>query len=96
MNIKASIIGLIATTLLSSAMIANAAPVKTAAKPAVHASKTMTKHQMAKHPMAKRTLKRVMKRSHAKPGARVTTTKMTHRIVKVRHMKKVQHTAKTR
>jgi hypothetical protein len=90
MNIKASIIGLIATTLLSSAMIANAAPVKMAAKPAVHA-KTITKH-----PMAKRSVKRVIKRSHAKPAARVTTAKMTHGIVKVRHMKKVQHAAKTR
>jgi hypothetical protein len=82
MNIKASIIGLIATTLLSSAMIANAAPSKMAAKPAVHASKPMVKH--------------IMKRSHAKPGTRVTTSKMTHGIVKVRHMKKVRHAAKTR
>jgi hypothetical protein len=82
MNIKASIIGLIATTLLSSAMIANAAPSKMAAKPAVHASKQTVKH--------------VMKRSHAKPGARVTTAKITKRIVKVRHMKKVRHAAKTR
>jgi hypothetical protein len=91
MNIKASIIGLIATTLLSSAMIANAAPVKMAAKPAVHVSKPMVKH-----PIAKRTVKHVIKRSHAKPGTRVTTAKMTHRVVKVRHMKKVRHAAKTR
>jgi hypothetical protein len=90
MNLKASIIGLIATALLSSAMIANAAPSKMAAKPAVHASKPAVKHVMAK-----RTVKHVMKRRHAKPGAQVTT-KMTHRVVKVRHMKKVRHAAKNR
>ena len=92
MNIKVSVIGLIATAMLSSAMIANAAPsVKAASKPAVHASKSPVKH--------------VLKRRHAKPSTLVSSrgklrtvkTAMTKRHpIKMRHLKKVRPAAKPR
>ena len=78
MNIKASIIGLIASTLLSSPMIANAAPsVKTAAKPAVHSTKSA-------HP----------KMVHSKASTRAVRKDKTTGQTKTRHSVKARHSIK--
>ena len=78
MNIKASVIGLIATAMLSSAMISNAAPsVKAAGKPVVHSMKSA-------HP----------KMAHSKANKRVVRKGKTTDQTKMRHSRKVSHSSK--